>query len=315
MPHEVQSKLTPETSPWPALPYREWRDTCSTLHMWSQIVGKIRLAQAPLINHWWQVPLYITARGLTTSPIPYRTRSFQIDFDFCSHKLLIATSDSQHRSLDLKTRSVAEFYHVVMALLGDLDIEVTIWSTPVEIPDPIPFEQDTLHASYDPDYAARFWQVLVQTERVFTEFRARFLGKVSPIHFFWGSFDLALTRFSGRPAPEHPGSPGLPDWITREAYSHEVISCGFWPGGPGVDEAVYYAYAYPEPKGFASAIVQPPAAEYRADMGELFLPYEAVRQAEAPDETLLSFLQSSYEAAADLGGWDRKGLERQLRSG
>jgi hypothetical protein len=271
--------------------------------MWTQVVGKIRLALTPLVNHWWNVPLYVSTHGLTTSPIPYGAGSFEMLFDFLDHRLRIETSDGATRSMALAPRPVAEFYRETMAALSGLGIEVSIWTTPVEVPDPIPFEQDEMHRSYDPEHAQRFWRVLAQADRVLTEFRARFLGKVSPVHFFWGSFDLAVTRFSGRPAPN------VSDSVTREAYSHEVSSAGFWPGG-GAFDALFYAYAYPEPDGFQQYPVQPTEAFYSKDLGEFVLPYEAVRNAPSPDEALMAFLQSTYEAAADLADWDRAALER-----
>jgi len=295
---------------WPSLRLAEWRDTCATLHMWTQVIGKIRLAQAPLINHWWQVPLYVTSRGLTTSPIPYGAGSFQIDLDFIDHRLDIQTSDGTRDGFALRPLAVADFYAEAMGRLKALGLDIHIWTTPVEIPDPIPFEQDRKHGAYDPDYANRFWRVLVQADRVFTTFRARFIGKASPVHFFWGSFDLAVTRFSGRRAPPHPGSPNVSDRITREAYSHEVSSCGFWPGGAGLEQPIFYSYAYAEPAGFKDAAVRPKAASYARGLGEFILPYDEVHQAEAPGETLLDFLQSTYEAAADLAHWDRTALER-----
>jgi Family of unknown function (DUF5996) len=299
---------------WPSLPYAEWRDTCATLHMWTQVIGKIRLAQAPLINHWWQVPLYVTSRGLTTSPIPYGTRTFQIDFDFIDHRLVIETSDGATEGFALCPSTVADFYGEVFQRLKALGLGIRIWTTPVEIPDPIPFEQDLIHATYDPDYTNRFWRVLVQADRVFTAFRARFVGKASPVHFFWGSFDLAVTRFSGRRAPLHPGAPNVSDRVTREAYSHEVSSCGFWPGGPGLEQPIFYSYAYAEPPGFRDALVHPAAAFYSQDFGEFILPYDAVRQAAEPDRALLNFLQSTYEAAANSAHWDRAALERAVAS-
>jgi hypothetical protein len=298
------------TEPWPSLPLAEWRDTCATLHMWTQVIGKIRLAQAPMINHWWQVPLYLTSSGLTTSPIPYAARTFQIDLDFIDHRLAIRTSDNMTADLALRPCTVADFYAEVMHRLRAMALDIRIWSTPVEVPDPIPFERDREHAAYDPDYASRFWRILVQADRIFTAFRARFLGKASPVHFFWGSFDLAVTRFSGRRAPLHPGAPNVSDRITREAYSHEVSSCGFWPGGAGMERPIFYSYAYPQPAGFADAPVRPPAAFYARELGEFILPYDEVRQAAAPEETLLDFLQSTYEAAAALAQWDRPNLER-----
>jgi hypothetical protein len=294
---------------WPRLPLEAWSETCATLHMWTQIVGKIRLALTPLVNHWWNVPLYVSTHGLTTSPIPYGAGNFEILFDFLEHRLRIDASDGATRSLALAPRSVAEFYRETMAALSELGIEVSIWTTPVEVPDPVPFEQDEAHRLYDPEYAQRFWRVLAQADRVLTEFRSRFVGKASPIHFFWGSFDLAATRFSGRPAPPHPGAPNVADSVTREAYSHEVSSAGFWPGGFGLD-ALFYAYAYPEPDGFKQYPVQPKEAYYNKDLGEFVLPYEAVRTAASPDEALMAFLQSTYEAAADLADWDRAALER-----
>ena len=268
----------PNAEIWPSLRFTEWRDTCATLHMWTQIIGKIRLAQAPLINHWWQVPLYVTSRGLTTSPIPYGERAFEIGFDFIDHRLTIATGDGAAEAISLRPQSVADFYREVMQRLHALGLDIRIWTTPVEIADPVPFEQDRTHAAYDPDYANRFWRVLLQADRVFTAFRARFIGKVSPVHFFWGSFDLAVTRFSGRHAPPHPGAPNIADKVTREAYSHEVSSCGFWPGGPGMEQPIFYSYAYPQPAGFAEAPVRPAEASYNRDFGEFVLPYEAVRQ-------------------------------------
>ena len=278
--------------------------------MWTQIIGKIRLAQAPMINHWWQVPLYVTSRGLTTSPIPYGARSFQIDLDFIDHALQISLDDGRREGFALAPRSVAEFHAELMRRMRSLGLEVRIWTMPCEIEHPIRFEEDHRHAAYDAEFVSRFWRVLVQADRVLTAFRARFLGKVSPVHFFWGSFDLAVTRFSGRRAPTHPGAPNVADKVTREAYSHEVSSAGFWPGAAGLSEPVFYAYAYPQPDGFAQARVAPAAASYSASFGEFLLPYDAVRQAASPDDLLLEFLQSTYEAAADLGQWDRATLER-----
>lgn len=298
------------TAAWPSLSFEEWKDTCATLHMWTQIVGKIRLAQTPWINHSWHATLYVTPRGLTTSRIPYGTRIFQIDFDFIDHQLLIQTSDGDVRLLELRPRSVADFYREVVATLRELDLEVRIHTKPNEVVDPIPFERDDQHASYAPAYASRFWRILIQADRVFNEFRARFIGKCSPVHFFWGSFDLAVTRFSGRPAPQHPGGvPHLPDAVTQEAYSHEVSSCGFWPGGGQIAYPAFYSYAYPSPDGFADAPVKPEGAFYNSDLGEFLLPYDKVRKAERPDDVLLEFLQSTYEAAATLGRWDRTALE------
>ena len=298
------------TDPWPSLSFEAWKDTRATLHMWTQIVGKIRLVQSPWVNHSWHVPLYLTARGLTTTPIRYDPRIFQIDFDFIDHRLLIQTGDGAVRSLALKPRSVVDFYRDLFAQLAELDIVVTINTTPNELADGIPFERDAEHRSYDADYANRFFRALLQADRVMKEFRARFKGKCSPVHFFWGSFDLAVTRFSGRAAPEHPGGvPHLPDWVAREAYSHEVSSCGFWPGNEMAPYAAFYAYAYPQPAGFDKALIRPPAASYHSGLSEFILLYDKVREASSPDATLLEFLQSSYEAAAELAKWDRPALE------
>jgi hypothetical protein len=295
---------------WPALPYAAWQETCTTLHLWTQIVGKIRLAQAPWTNHSWHVTLYVTPRGLTTSPIPYDGRAFQIDFDFIDHALLIETSYGARRRLALEPKSVAEFHDQLLAALAELDIRVRIHGSPNEVAIPIPFREDREHAAYDAEYAQRFWRVLLQVDRVLKEFRARFCGKVSPVHFFWGSFDHAVTRFSGRTAPRHPGGiPNLPDAVTREAYSHEVSSAGFWPGGGAIEYPAFYSYAYPTPKGFAAALVRPKAAFFHEQLGEFILPYDAVRTARAPDETLLEFLQTTYEAAANAAKWDRAALE------
>jgi hypothetical protein len=299
---------------WPELPAAAWRDTRETLHLWTQVVGKIRLALTPWQNHSWHVPLYVTARGLTTSPIADRGRAFQIDFDFIDHVLWIRASDGHYRQVMLRPMTVAEFYDEVMSALEQLGIAVQIRTMPCEIADAVPFEQDTTHASYDEDYARRFWHVLVSANEVLTHFRTGFLGKTSPVHFFWGSFDLAVTRFSGRTAPPHPGGvPNLPDAVAREAYSHEVSSAGFWPGGGGVyDEAAFYSYAYPAPAGFAEARVQPKAALWSKELGEFLLPYAAMRASEDPDAALMSFLQSTYAAAAVLGKWDRAALECTL---
>ena len=296
---------------WPALPCDGWKDTCGTLHLWTQIVGKIRLAKAPMTNHWWQVPLYVTCRGLTTSPIPYNGGvDFQIDFDFVDHRLLVEVSDGRSESLPLEPCAVAEFYQRLMDRLKALGLEVPIWTVPVELPDPIPFEQDRTHAAYDRRQAQQFWRVLVNVDRVLKQFRSRFLGKASPVHFFWGSFDMAVTRFSGRPAPPHPGAPHVADAVTREAYSHEVSSCGFWAGNGGFGQHAFYSYAYPEPAGLADAPIRPEAAYYGNDLHEFILPYEAVRQAATPEKLVLEFLESTYAAAADLGHWDRAALER-----
>jgi Family of unknown function (DUF5996) len=299
------------TDLWPALPLGEWKDTYETLHMWTQIIGKIRLALTPLINHWWNVTLYVTPRGLTTSPMTYNHRHFQIDFDFISHLLIIETTDGSTKTIILQPRSVADFYQETMASLESLGISVNIWTSPCEVPNPIPFEQDQKHTAYDPEYAHRFWRILVEAGRVFTHFRSRFVGKVSPVHFFWGAFDLAITRFSGRTAPSHPGAPNLARFVAVEAYSHEVSSCGFWPGGGPVDEPVFYAYAYPEPSGFRDYHIEPQEAFYHTGMGEFLLPYDVVRNTKSPYEVLISFLQTTYDAAATCGKWDRPALERQ----
>lgn len=297
------------TDIWLPLPIAAWRDTYKTLHLWTQIIGKIRLALAPKINHWWHSTLYVTACGLTTSTIPDGTRNFQITFDFLKHQLQIETSDGIARTIALTPCSVADFYQAVMSTLKEIGIEVQIWTMPQEVAEPIPFEQDDLHADYDPEYAQRFWQILVQADRIMTIFRSRYTGKCSPVHFFWGSFDLAVTRFSGRRAPEHPGGvPNMADWVTREAYSHEVSSCGFWFGS-GSTEALFYAYAYPAPEEFKNYLLQPQEAFYSSDMQEFILPYEVVRQTDNPDARVLEFMQSTYEAAANLGHWDRAALE------
>jgi hypothetical protein len=291
---------------WPALPLAEWEPTRATLHMWTQMAGKVRLALAPLVNHWWSVVLYVNSRGLTTSAIPYEDRAFEIQFDFLKHVLEIKVCDGGVRTLALAPRSVADFYREFMNALASLGIRVKIWPMPVEIPNPIRFDEDRVHASYDAEAAHRFWRALVSVNSLFNEFRSRFIGKSSPVHFFWGSFDLAVTRFSGRRAPERPGA----DKMTREAYSHEVSSVGFWPGTEGMIDAAFYAYAAPEPAGFSGARIRPAAAFYDKKMSEFFLPYEEVRRSANPRDTLLDFAQSTYEAAASLGNWDRAALER-----
>jgi hypothetical protein len=297
---------------WPSLEYSAWAETCATLHMWTQIVGKIRLALSPWVNHSWGVTLYLTARGLTTSPIPSGSRVFEIQFDFIAHELRLVSSDGIERMLKLRAQGVADFYAELMEALRGTGIEVEINRTPNEVAEAIPFERDQKHRSYDPEYANRFWRVLVQADRLFKEFRGRFCGKCSPVHFFWGSFDLAVTRFSGRPAPPHPGGiPHLPDAITREAYSQEVSSLGFWPGNEQVPEALFYSYAYPMPEGFAEAKVEPAAAAFHSQLREFVLTYEQVRRAPSPDDAVLEFAQSTYEAASTLGRWDRAALEEQ----
>jgi hypothetical protein len=298
---------------WPALPYEAWSDTLATLHMWTQIVGKVRLAQSPWVNHSWHVTLYVTARGLTTSPISYGTRTFEIEFDFLAHRLAITTGEGRVAHLPLEPQTVAAFYARLMEALNGLGLHVRIHAKPNEVPEAIRFDRDGTHRSYNAEYAARFWRVLVQADRVLKLFRARFAGKCSPVHFFWGGADIAVTRFSGRPAPEHPGGiPNLPDRVTREAYSHEVSSAGFWAGGGPIAYPAFYSYAYPEPAGFASAPVRPKGAFYSQDVREFILPYDTVRLAASPDDTLLEFLQSTYEAAARLASWDRAALERAV---
>lgn len=296
---------------WPSLPLEAWSDTCATLHLWAQIVGKVRVAQCPWVNHSWHATLNVTARGLTTLPIPYGDRTFQVDFDFISHQLTVQSSDGRVGHFALEPQSVAAFYRRFTEEMNDLDIHVIIHPKPNEVADAIRFDQDEVHRAYDREYANRFWRVLVQSDRVFKTFRARFIGKCSPVHFFWGAPDLAVTRFSGRPAPQHPGGiPNLPDWVAREAYSHEVSSCGFWPGGGAISYPAFYSYAYPEPAGFSAAAVKPETAFYNPDLREFILAYDVVRESESPDAVLLDFLQTTYEAAADLAGWDRASLER-----
>lgn len=304
--------MTANDGPWPPLPLQDWQDTCATLHLWTQIVGKIRLSRMPWINHSWHVALYVTPGGLTTDSMPAGDRGVEIVFDFVDHRLRIGTTDGERRSFPLGPMSVAAFHRRLFRALGELGIETHIWPMPVEIPDPIqPFTENEDQRSYDPEAVGRYWQALVQIHRVFTEFRSRYIGKVSPVHFFWGAFDLAVTRFSGRSAPKHPGgAPNCADWVMVEAYSHEVSSAGFWPG-TGLGEAAFYAYAYPEPEGFRDHAVQPAEAYYHQDLREFVLPYEAVRTADDSDGVLLDFLQTTYEAVADNAAWDRSALERQ----
>jgi hypothetical protein len=295
---------------WPDLPYKAWKETCATLHLYTQIVGKIRLFRTPWLNHSWHVPFYLTARGLTTSPIPHGDRSFEIAFDFDAGVLDITVSDGGRKHIALEPRTVAEFYALVMSALEELHIPVRITDYPCEIAGGVAFSRDRLHGDYDAEYARRFWRVLLQVDRVLKQFRTGFIGKCSPVHFFWGSFDIAVTRFSGRPAPPHPAAaPGLSNAVMREAYSHEVSSAGFWPGGGGIDHAAFYSYAYPEPDGFRASAVRPAGAFFHQALGEFLLPYDAVRAAPDPDAALLAFLQSTYEAAADAGKWDRAALE------
>jgi hypothetical protein len=291
---------------WPALPLESWKDTYATLHMWTQIVGKVRLRLTPLVNHWWNVPLYVSARGLPTSRIPYGARAFELWFDFIQHRLVLETSDGIVKTLPLEPRSVADFYREFMEMLRSAGIEIKIWRMPVEIPNPIAFDQDHVHKSYDRASVEKFWRILLSVDTVFNQFRAGFIGKSSPVHFFWGSFDLAVTRFSGRRAPERPGI----DALTREAYSHEVSSVGFWPGSGDMKDAAFYSYMAPAPQGFADARVRPDPAYYDKQLGEFLLMYEDVRKAASPTGALLDFCQSTYEAGASLGDWDRKALER-----
>jgi hypothetical protein len=294
---------------WPSLPFAEWKETAKTLHMWTQIVGKVRLALTPWMNHSWHVTLYLTARGLTTSPIAFGARVFEIRFDFVSHELRLLTGDGALKVIPLRPQSVAQFYRALLSALGELDIKAHFSTTPNEVDPAIPFDKNETDAAYDPAYANRFWRVLLQGDRVFKEFRSEFCGKCSPVHFFWGSFDLAVTRFSGRRAPPHPGGvPHLPDAVTREAYSQEVSSLGFWPGNEMMPDPIFYSYAYPEPRGFSEAEVKPVFARYNPQLKEFVLPYEKMRQSESPDAALLDFAHSTYDAASTLGNWDRAAL-------
>ncbi len=300
-----------DTAEWPELPYAAWVETRDTLHLWTQVVGKVRLAETPWLNYSWHVTLYPTARGLTTSLVPYRGRAFHVDFDFVDHTLSVQTSDGGARQIPLKPMSVARFTAALLGAMGELGLDVRISMMPCEIVDPTPFDQDERHAAYDRDAVNRFWRVLVSTHTVLAQFRTAFIGKASPVHFFWGSFDLAVTRFSGRTAPRHPGGvPHLPDAVAAEAYSHEVSSAGFWPGGGGpIDYPAFYSYAYPAPEGFAGALVRPAEAFFSKELGEFLLPYEAVRTAANPRAALMDFLQSTYDAAANLARWDRNALD------
>ena len=299
-------------SHWPALPLSDWFDTLDTLHLWTQIVGKLRLGLTPMVNHWWNVTLYVTPRGLATSSIPYGDRSFEIIFDFIAHELRIEANDGATERIELRPMAVADFYAQIMARLETMGLRAHIWTMPGEIEGAIPFEQDRTHAQYDAAMAARFWQILVQVDRLFKEFRARFMGKVSPVHFFWGSFDLAVTRFSGRTAPlMGAGAPNVAAWVMDEAYSHECCSCGFWPGNGGYGRAAFNVYAYPEPEGMSATKLKTPGAFYDEGLGQFILPYDALRDAPDPDALLLGYLQETYEAAANLANWDRKALERQ----
>jgi hypothetical protein len=298
--------LTRDQDLLPAMPLAGWKDTLATLHMWTQIVGKVRLKLCPPVNHFWNVTFYLTARGMTTSAMPFQRGTVEVRFDFIGHKLFIETSEGRVVAIALTRQSVAEFYEKFMAALAELGVAVKIWTTPCEIPDPVPFEQDQAHSAYDPESAHKFWRILVWVDQVLKEFRSGFLGKASPVHFFWGSFDLAVTRFSGRRAPERPGA----DAITREAYSHEVSSAGFWPGGGDIPAPAFYSYAAPEPPGFAQMPIRPQAAYYHPLMKEFLLMYDDVRTADSPKTALMEFLQSTYDAAAETGHWDRKSLER-----
>ncbi len=299
------------SSQWPDLPFAAWSDTCNTLHLWTQIAGKVRIALTPLVNHWWNATFFVTARGLVAPAMPCRGGTFDVVFDFSEHRLVIATSDGRSESFALKPMAVADFYAAVMAALRKLGIEVRIWTMPSEIENAIPFDQDRTHAHYDPQYAQKFWQALVQADRVMKIFRSRFLGKASPVHFFWGSFDLAVSRFSGRAAaPPQSVTPNVASWVMAEAYSHEVSSCGFWPGNGGYGRAAFYVYAYPEPAGYGDAPLKTAGGFYDKAVGQFILPYDVVRQAADPDAVLLGFLQETYAAAADLAQWDRKALER-----
>jgi Family of unknown function (DUF5996) len=304
-PEAIRSTVS-ENEPLPALPLESWKDTLGTLHMWAQIIGKVRLKLCPLVNQWWNVPFYVTARGMTTSAMPYEQRAIEVQFEFIEHKLSIESSDGRVVTIALVAQSVAEFYKTFMAALAELGVSVSIWTMPREVPDPTPFEQDHVHAAYDPEAVHKFWRILVWVDQILKEFRAGFQGKASPVHFFWGSFDLAATRFSGRVALERPGA----DAITREAYSHEVSSAGFWPGGGDIKGPAFYSYAAPEPPGFAEQRVRPQAAFYHPEMKEFLLMYDDVRAAASPKIALMEFLQSTYDAAADCGKWDRKSLER-----
>ena len=296
---------TTPAEPWPPLPYEAWKDTCATLHMWTQIVGKIAVALAPPINHSWAITLHLTARGLATRDLPLGERSFTLEFDFLDHHLVIATTDGERRTLALGARSVADFYRELMATLASMRLQVKIWTKPVDVPEPIRFEDDTLHHSYDPQFAQRFWRILLQVERVFTACRCQFIGKASPVHFFWGSFDLAVSRFSGRPAPARVG----PAWM-QDAYSHEVISHGFWPGNAAFPQPAFYGYCVPEPAGLKSAIIRPAEASYDVTLGEFILPYDAARNSASPQAAIHAFVDSTYEQAATLAHWDRSALER-----
>lgn len=299
-----------KADPWPALPYGAWQKTLTTLHMWLQIVGKIRVALAPWVNHQWHVTLHVTSRGLTSRPVPCEGGTFQIDLDLLDHHLRISKWDGRESRVMLKPRSVADFYHALMGELNQMGIVVTIHGSPNEVPDPIPFRENERNGEYEREYVERFFRALSSSARVFEDFRGGFIGKCSPVHFFWGAMDLAVTRFSGRRAPQHPGGvPNLPDWVTREAYSHEVSSAGFWPGGEATPYPLFYSYAYPSPEGYADASVRPKGAKWDSDLAEFVLPYDGVRKASSPEDKLMEFLTSAYEVAASLGEWDRRSVE------
>ena len=308
----ASAKISIDNDAWPSLAYADWQDTCNTLHLWMQVVGKVKLALAPVSNHWWSIVLYVNARGLTTGPMAYRGRTLQIDFDFCTHALVLRTSDAREQRIALKPMAVADFYTAVMKSLSALDVAMHIWTMPVELEDAIPFDQDRVHANYDAAAVNVFWRQLAHIDGVFNTFRARFLGKCSPVHFFWGSFDLAVTRFSGRAAPplKSNNTPNLAAWVMNEAYNHECSSLGFWPGNGGYGRAAFYSYAYPEPEGFGAEPVRPAGAVYNDDVGQFLIDYDAVRAAALPDEALLDFAQSTYDAMANKAGWDRTALER-----
>ena len=304
--------MTGHDQGWPAVPFSDWADTAETLHMWTQIVGKVRMVQSPWVNHAWHVTLYVTPRGMTTGSVPHGQRAFQIDFDFIDHKLIVSANDGKVETLSLEPMDTADFYAAVMQMLDRIECPVTINVVPNEVADAIPFPEDRTHRSYDAEAVTRFWRALGHVDRVFNRFRAGFQGKVSPVHFFWGSFDLAVTRFSGRTAPDHPGGlPNMPLWVAQEAYSQEVSSAGFWPGSKDAPEAIFYSYAYPTPDGFDRARVEPASAGWSPALGEFVLPYDAVQNAADPDKTLLEFLQTTYDAAAELGGWELETLTRR----
>ena len=308
MPASHDAPLPGQSNAWPRLTLSEWDETRGTLQLWFQIVGKVRLALEPMVNHWWQVPLYVSSRGLTTSLMHVDDRGLEVEFNFLGHTLDVRASDGRERQVKLRAGSLASFYAETMAALSGLGVSLHLYDRPVEMEAAVPFGEDDRHRVYEPEAAERFWRALLQAHRVMARFRAGFIGKASPVHFFWGAADLATTRFSGRPAPLHPGGvPNCPDWVQQLAYSHQLSSCGFWPGGSS--EGSFYSYAYPQPIGFSEALVEPDAAYYDNELGEFLLPYSAVREADDPDDLLMRFFQSTYSAAADLAGWDRDALE------